>query len=149
MHCFMKKMRKAFTLVELMIIVAIIGILVAVSVPVLLRSRMNANHNVAKSNVRLIRDAIEAYRMSQTPLTYPADLPMLASLNPFLLDSQLANATSAPGKQGYYFTYAPSGTSQYTLVATPDSSGVTGTEVYFVDESGIVRHTNANGPPVQ
>ena len=141
---------KAFTLVEIMIVLAIIGILVATSVPVILRSRMNANENVVKSNLRLIRDALESYRASQpTALTYPPDLPTLATMTPSLLDRTLANAVAPPGKQGYYYVYNFQSSNQFALTATPVSSGVSGKNSYFVDESGVVRYTDASGPPVE
>lgn len=141
---------KGFTLVEIMIVITIIGILAAVSIPAILRSRMNANENVARSNLRVVRDAIESYRMTQMPgLDYPPDLPTLAAITPSLLDSNLANATAAPGKQGYFYTYTPVSRSQFTLTATPDEVNVTGANTYFVDETGIIRVDDANGDPIE
>ncbi len=57
------------------------------------------------------------------------------------------NAASA--RQGYFFTYAWVNLNQYTLTATPAVANVTGTGVFFVDETGVIRLTNAAGAEIQ
>ena len=58
--------KRAFTLIEIMIVVAIIGLLVAIAVPNYLSSRRKAKENTELANERIIKDAIYAY-MVDTP----------------------------------------------------------------------------------
>ncbi|MBI4431685.1 MAG: prepilin-type N-terminal cleavage/methylation domain-containing protein [Candidatus Omnitrophica bacterium] len=138
-----------FTLVEIMIVVAIIGVLVAVAIPALLRARLTANENAAKNNIRLLRDAIESYRISRTQQSYPGTLADLASDVPPYVDSTLFSAIAPPGRNGYYFTYAFVSSSQFTLTASPNTLNVTGINAYFVNESTTIRLTDANGQAIE
>lgn len=71
---FIKK-KKGFTLVELMVVVAIIGILVAIAVPVYNNSQATAKTNACKANLRTINGAIQMYNASEsTAATSIADL---------------------------------------------------------------------------
>ncbi|OGW68703.1 MAG: hypothetical protein A2036_01040 [Omnitrophica bacterium GWA2_50_21] len=134
-----------FTLVEIMIVVAIIGLLAALTIPNMLRSRINSDEAVAKQSLRTYSTALENYRAAQLPTTYPPDLVTLAGSNPSFIDSILGSGT----KQGYVFTYARVNANQYTIVATPVTPNVTGTNTFFVDESGVIRFSNAAGNPIQ
>lgn len=53
--------KKAFTLVEIMIVVAIIGLLVAIAIPNFVRARRNARKNLCINNLRLLTHAVEQY----------------------------------------------------------------------------------------
>jgi len=142
--------RHGFTLVEIMIVVAIISLLAAIAIPNLLRARHNANEAAAIAALRTISTACESYRAAQTPPTYPANLAALSSATPPYIDASLAGATSsATAKQGYYYTYTLVNANQFTCTATPAVSGTTGTRVFFVDESGVIRLNNAAGSPIE
>lgn len=143
-------MRRGFTLVEIMIVVAIIALLAAIAIPNLLRARHNANEAAAISALKTISTACESYRAAQTPTNYPTSLVTLGNAVPPYIDNTLRDATAVTSsRQGYYFTYSWVTKNEYTCLATPASTGVTGTRIFFVDESGVIRLNDAAGAPVE
>jgi prepilin-type N-terminal cleavage/methylation domain-containing protein len=148
----MLKLREkhGFTLVEIMIVVAIMSLLAAIAIPNLLRARHNANEAAAIAALRTISTASESFRSAQTPTTYPANLATLSAAVPPYIDANLAAATAAgTAKQGYFYTYALVNANQYRCTATPAVAGTTGTRVFFVDESGVIRLNNSAGAPIE
>jgi len=142
--------RRGFTLVEIMIVVAIISLLAAIAIPNLLRARHNANEAAAIAALRTISTACESFRAAQTPPSYPANLAALSTATPAYIDAGLSGATTAAtAKQGYYYTYSWTNANQYTCTASPAVPSTTGTRVFFVDESGVIRLTNASGAPIE
>lgn len=137
--------RKAFTLVELLIVMAILGVLIALSVPGLLRARVNSNEGGARHHLQMYVSALESFRAAQPIPQYPAGLGVLAAANPPYLDPLLA----AGSRQGYNFAYVRISPTQFTLTATPTVANVTGENTYFVDESGVIRFDNAAGDPAE
>jgi len=139
----MKLGKKGFTLVEIMIVVAIIALLAAIAIPNLLRARHNANESAAIASLRTISTAMESWRAAQTPATYAgAGLAALGAANPPYIDATLA----AGAKQGYGFVLVVAGNlQQYTCTATPVTANVTGTRVFVVTESGVI---TTGGVPV-
>ncbi len=144
------KRSAGFTLVEIMIVVAIISLLAAIAIPNLLRARHNANEAASIAALRTISTACESFRSAQTPTTYPANLGALGSATPAYIDNALAGATTAgTAKQGYFYTYAFVNVNQFTCLATPAVGGTTGTRIFFVDESGVIRLNNVSGAPIE
>ena len=141
--------KKGFTLVEIMIVVAIIVLLAAIAIPNLLRARLSANEATAIAAMRTLSTAAESFRAGQSPPLYPAALLCLSNTTPPYIDSVLG----AGNKSGYTFTYTQTGTpagSQYTVGAVPMSANVTGVRNFFVDESGVVRvGTSIAGTPIE
>ncbi|MBI4971228.1 MAG: prepilin-type N-terminal cleavage/methylation domain-containing protein [Candidatus Omnitrophica bacterium] len=137
--------KKGFTLVEIMIVAGVLGLLVAISFPVLLRARVGANESTAKSSLRTISTGCESFRMTQNPPTYPANLVALSAATPPYIDAVLAGGT----KQGYTFTYTLVNANQFTCTAAPVTANVTGVNTFFVDETGVVRFNNAAGNPIE
>jgi len=162
------KRQKGFSLVELLIVVAIILVIAAIAIPNLLRSRMAANEASAVESMRMINTAEAAYTAAFPTQGYSNLLADLGGASPCtavsmtsscFLDNVLASAgSSAGGKSGYYFTYAPTASgggpiSQYTILGTPVSPGNTGLRQFFTDETYVIRFSttgaaNVNSPPL-
>ena len=134
--------RTGFTLVEIMIVVAIIALLAAIAIPNVLRGRATANESAAVGNMRALVNALEMFRSTnnQYPPTWQADLYTNAEpdYGPPSFNQNLATAQPV---QGYNYIYAISGTNvqAYTLDAYPVAA-TNGTRAFFVDESGTPRH---------
>lgn len=137
--------RPGFTLVEIMIVIAVISLLAAISIPVFLRARIQANETSAIASLRTISTACVGYRSIQSPLSYPNNLNDLSTAIPPYIDQILASGT----KEGYNFNYALVSSDQYTITATPVTVNVTGIRTFFMDESGVIRVNNAAGAPIE
>ena len=151
----MRNKQKGFSLIELLIVVAIILIIAAIAIPNLLRSKMAANEASAVGSLRTINTSSVAF--STTYGNYPhitGDLgPSTAptSTAADLIDSALVTGT----KSGYGFTYTGDSASsyqKYTIVASPIAPGVSGQRYFFTDQSGVIRvnltavASSADGP---
>ncbi len=147
----MRNRQKGFSLIELLIVVAIILIIAAIAIPNLLRSRMAANEASAVGSLRTLNTAAVTY--STQCGGYPVGA-MLGVLGPpaagcvtaDLIDSVLASGS----KSGYTFvatgvdTDADGRGDTYTITAVPSNVGTTGQRRFFTNESGVIR-ANVSG----
>jgi len=136
---------KGFSLIELLIVVAIILIISAISIPNLLRSRMAANEASAVGSLRTITAACVTYN-STYGVGFPAALSNLGSsgnASPSSADL-IDNALAGGVKSGYVFVYTSSApvsnvVPAYGVQANPLTWNQTGARYFFTDQSGVIR----------
>ena len=156
------KKQKGFSLIELLIVVAIILIIAAIAIPNLLRAKIAANEASAVGSMRTIVTSEVAYAAAGwtsagQPIGFSAALgdlggsgctPPTATVT-CLIDPVLSGATtSTQPKSGYYFTYTPgpSGASNHTtfdLNGAPAAPGQTGNRYFYADASGVIRFNSS------
>ena len=147
----MKKTTKGFSLIELLIVVAIILIIAAIAIPNLLRSRIAANQASAVGSLRTLNSSEVTYSSTYNvgfsyTMAYLAPDPTgnaPTSTAAGLIDSVLATGS----KSGYSFTYSPGSSDStgrintYTFTSVPITAS-TGTNYYYTDQSGVIRQNS-------
>src|SRR5204863_376889 len=148
--------QKGFSLIELLIVVAIILIIAAIAIPNLLRARMAANESSAVASIRTVTTGQVTYQNAYPTVGYSVDLLSLggalgaacvpSSTTACVIDSVLANNgnPAASGKSGYSFTSGTgtvSGTLNigYTILATPLVPNQTGIKAFCAEEDAVLR----------
>ena len=147
--------QKGFSLIELLIVVAIILIIAAIAIPNLLRARMASNESAAASQIRTINTAEVSY-VTAYPTDGYATLAKLGGTSSScatgptnaaacLIDDVLATNGGSKGKGGYNFAAAPEGTNNttYSASAAPITVGSTGQRDFCSVEDAVVRYSTA------
>ncbi len=144
------KNRKGFSLIELLLVVAVILIISAIAIPNFLRSRERANEASAVASIRTINTAAVTYSVTYPNLGFPASLPAMGGANPCtatpaqacLLDDLLAQGT----KGGYSFAWTGDGlvpSVGFLITGTPQVVGSTGQRMFCADQRGIMHYDSS------
>jgi type IV pilus assembly protein PilA len=142
--------QRGFSLIELLIVVAIILIIAAIAIPNFLKSKMSANEAATVVSLRTLGTAMITYQSQCPAIGYPGTL---VDLGPSvgsgcvgganIVDNILGSAN--PQKSGYSITYVPIPAGgglngSYTLNADPQSRGVSGQRSFYTDPTGVIRY---------
>ena len=136
---------KGFSLIELLLVVAVILIIAAIAVPNFLKSRLRANEASAVASLRVINTAAVTYSITFPDMGFPAQLTTLGGANPCSASSTQAclidDSLSQGNKSGYLFVLTGDGavpSFSFVITGTPQAVGSTGQLMYCTDQTGVI-----------
>jgi len=147
-----RRAERGFSLIELLIVIAIILIILSIALPQMSKSRMHAQEMAAIAQIGTIQKAQVQYysqfgqyattlsQLGPPTATGAAEGPQAAGLIP----ANLANGTAS----GYNYTVTQTPTG-YSVTAIPKTFNSTGRRTFYADESGIIRENWGQDPATQ
>jgi type IV pilus assembly protein PilA len=126
-------MKKAFTLIELMIVIAIIAIIAAIAIPNLLEARKHGNEASAIGSMRTINASMAIYIERNPSQKYAGSLTDLET------DGYVDNVLGSGEKQGFFFNINTATEYEYEAIADPAVLNQTGNRYFFTNQSGVIR----------
>jgi type IV pilus assembly protein PilA len=138
---------RGFSLIELLVVVAVILIIAAIAIPNFMKAKQSANESATVSSIHAINTGEIAYSSSCPSIGFSASL---TELNVSVLcvsgTNQIDSTLAAGTKSGYVYTYTPGATSPtltYDLNVDPLNRGVTGTRSFYSSEVSVTHYNQS------
>ncbi len=130
-------MKRAFTLVEIMIVIAIVALLAAIAIPNFLKAKVTANESAAQATLRTISTALETYAAANKGLYAPADGTTFDNYLRTTTPPYLNKAYCGQTESGYAYGCAID-KNNYTVTARPTNCTTAGTKSFTITAGGVL-----------